>query len=88
MCSKIEIEFPKGFSVPLQIDGEPFELDGPANITINLSTKVNVLVRPLDGKTPVETKILKVLDWAEEKHHISSEQRGILLDQFLRTIVE
>lgn len=69
----------------MQIDGEPFDMKGEATIEISLSKKVNVLVKAQDGKTPVETKILKVLNWAEEKSHISQEQKQILLNQFFNS---
>jgi len=49
---------------------------------------VDVLVKKHYGKTPIETKILKVLDWAEGKDYINETQRHILLDQFLRTLGE
>jgi hypothetical protein len=69
--------------MPVQVDGEPFELTGPAKLTIQLANKVNVMVKAQDGKTPIETKIIKVLEWAEENKTINLQQKKILLDQFL-----
>jgi hypothetical protein len=67
----------------VQVDGEPFVVNGPAKITIQLANKVNVMVKAQDGKTPVETKIIKVLEWAENNKHINNDQKKILLEQFL-----
>lgn len=74
--------------MPTQIDGEPFEIQGSATISIDLSNKVNVYIKSEDGKTPAEVKVLKVLDWAEERSQITHDQRMILQDQFLKTLNE
>jgi len=78
----------EGITIPFQIDGEPFEVKGPCKVSMKLKKRVDVLVKKHLGKTPIETKILKVLDWAEGKDYINETQRHILLDQFLRTLGE
>lgn len=86
--SNIEIHIQEGALIPFQIDGEPFEVKGNCKMSVKMEKRVDVLVKKHYGKTPIETKILKVLDWAEGKNYINETQRHVLLDQFLRTLGE
>ena len=88
LYSKIEIQSKKrgGPSFPIQIDGEPFELKSPFSITISHMDKVDVLIKESDRRLSAETKIIKVLDWAENSNQITSEQKDILLDKLLKEI--
>lgn len=86
--SNIEIHIQEGAMIPFQIDGEPFEVKGNCKMVMKMEKRVDVLVKKHYGKTPIETKVLKVLDWAEGKNYINETQRHVLLDQFLRTLGE
>ena len=72
----------------MQVDGEPFENKGPGHVTIELSNKVNVLVKRQPGKSLVETKVYKVLESAEENNKINPSQKDYLLDQIFKALNE
>ena len=58
----------------------------PFSIELSHIDKVEVLLKQSDKRLNAETKIVKVLDWAENLNQITSEQKDILLDKFLREI--
>jgi len=85
--SKIEIEVKKeGPTLPIHIDGEPFEVKPPFSISIGSCDKVDVLIKRSDPRLKAETKIIKVLNWAEETNNITSEQKDILIDKFFKEL--
>lgn len=70
---------------PVQIDGEPFEVTGPFVLNFEYKDKITMLGRKMEQNYILESKILNVLDWAENKGHLSINQREILLEKFIET---
>ncbi len=72
----------------IQIDGEPFELNGPFKIEFSYKDKINMLGRKIEQNYIIESKILKVLDQAENEGHISGNQKEILIEKFVETMMK
>jgi len=84
----ISLEMKINGKQPVQIDGEPFEINGPFQITFTYKDKVAMLGRKIEPNYIIESKILKVLEWAENGNHISNKQKEILLEKFSETLTK
>lgn len=73
---------------PVQIDGEPFEINGPFQITFTYKDKISMLGRKIEPNYIIESKILNVLEWAENSNHISNKQKEILMEKFSETLTK
>lgn len=71
-------------AVPIQIDGEPMLVKGPAVIRIRKKDSVTMLSRTVEKHHKVASKVMEVLSWAETKHIIDSSQKNIILTEFAR----
>jgi len=83
-CREATIHIKKKISV--QIDGEPWR---QSTCTLQIRRKKDpaiMLHRSPDESGGVETEMAKLLDWAEEKHHIDRSTHALLMKEFSRRI--
>ena len=79
---EVEIQIRGRDSIPIQIDGEPMLIKGPASIKIVHRDTVTMLSRTFEKHHKVASKVMEVLSWAESKRIIDSSQKSILLTEF------
>ncbi|KAI9914173.1 hypothetical protein PsorP6_004943 [Peronosclerospora sorghi] len=85
LCQAKSVRLVLKETLPVQIDGEPWLQ--PANeMRISMWKHAFMLSRTVDERDVVTKKVGEVLDWAEQTHLVTSQQRDVLLAEISRRV--